>query len=245
MRSNAEWQHWGRVDPLWAVDSRDGKQVGGTTPWTAAEFLASGQQYFASVLPQWRQYGIGHERCIEIGCGAGRLTNPLLDVFESVVGIDVSTEQIQLARRLLGEKAARVEHQLVTVPRVGVAPESCDGMYSSEVFQHFSDLSMLEAYLMETSRALKPGATICFQTPVIGIHRRRTARYAVRRVALTAARAVGWRRMMEYRHYSAPHTFAALKRAGFVDVELRAFTVAHHEDPHAYFLARKAAAARA
>ena len=240
MRSNAEWRHWGQVDPLWAVDSRPGKQAGSGTPWTDAEFLARGEQYFSSVLPHWQQYGIGRRRCIEIGCGAGRITRPLLGVFDSVVAIDVSPEQIQTSRRLLGDDAARVDYHIVTAPRVNVPAQSCDGMYSTEVFQHFSDFWMLETYLREVFQALQPGGTICFQAPVLGIHPRSGVRYVIRRIALTIARTLGWRRMMEYRHYSAPRVFGVLKNAGFTDIELRAFPVAHHDGPHAYFLARKA-----
>lgn len=244
MHSNSEWRYWGKADPFWAVNSQPGREAGGRRPWRPDEFLASGQAYFADVLRQWRQYGMGTKCCIEVGCGAGRITRQLLASFERVVAVDVSPDQVDLARRLLGEDASKVKFVVVDEPRLGLAAESCDGMFSCEVFQHFSDFAVFDQYLREVYKALAPGGTVAFQVPVAGLHPFSPIRQRVRRLARTVARAVGVRRMMEYRHYQAPRVLATLHDAGYTDCELRAFRVADHTGAHAYFFARKPHAGR-
>jgi SAM-dependent methyltransferase len=243
MKSNAEWQHWGRVDPLWAVNSRPGKQAGSAEAWTDEEFLASGRLYFEDVARQWQQYGMGTRRCIEIGCGAGRITHQLAERFDEVVAIDVSPHQIEKARRLLGAAAAKVTFHLVREPAVPVAPDSCDGMFCTEVFQHLSSYHMVARYLEAVFAALAPGATICFQLPVIGVHRRSPWRSAFKTSTVSIARALGRRRIMEYRAYPVPTVFATLEQAGFAECEMRVFEAHAHPDRHAYFFARKPAGA--
>ena len=239
MHSNAEWRYWGQTDPFWAVNSQPGREAGGKRPWRPDEFLDSGTAYFDDVVRQWRQYGIGTQCCIEIGCGAGRITRHLLDSFERVVAVDVSPDQIDVARRLLGTDASRVTFLVVDEPRVGVEPESCDGMFSCEVFQHFSDYSMFEQYLRQVYIAMRPGGTAAFQLPVIGLHPHSPLWQRARQAIRTAARALGVRRMMEYRYFNAPRVLATLRDTGYVDSELRAFPVAEHGGHHAYFFARK------
>lgn len=240
MNSNAEWRRWGESDPLWAVDSTGGRRRGTANDWEhdLAAFLERGREYFASVRPMWAAYGMGSERCVEIGCGAGRLTNQLLDDFDRIVAIDVSPHQIDKSRELLGPRSARVEYHVVDEPRIPVAAGSCDGVFSAEVFQHFSDYGMIDAYVRAAFSALRPGGTMAFQVPVMGIHPRRPLA-PVRDRALAFARGLGWRRMMEYRYVSAPKVFASLSSAGFADAQLRVFSVGGHEGiGHAYFFAR-------
>ena len=240
MRSNREWMFWGKTDPLWAVNSVRGKKRGSPGAWCDGDFLGSGAAYFESVLPQWRGYGMGSGHCLEIGCGSGRITNQLLNVFKQVTALDVSPDQIESARRLLGAKADRAAFMLVDVPQVPLPDCSLDGMFSCEVFQHFDDFSGVESYLRAVFPKLKPGGTICFQIPVSGVHNISMPRYWLKRAVTAAERLAGRPAIMEYRLYPAPRIFQALGGAGYKDCEMRMFPVAFHEDGHAYFFARKA-----
>src|SRR5437764_14507215 len=82
MRSDREWRQWGRRDPLWGVLSTPGRQASGGRPWTDEEVMAQGRAAFPAYLDQWRQYGLSTDSCLEIGCGVGRMTAQLLEVFE-------------------------------------------------------------------------------------------------------------------------------------------------------------------
>ena len=73
MRSDFEWKYWGVVDPLWSVAAWNGKDVGAASAWTPTEFLRLGELDFADVWQHWQHYGVTAGRCVEIGCGAGRI----------------------------------------------------------------------------------------------------------------------------------------------------------------------------
>ena len=129
MRSNREWQAWGRMDPLWSVASWDGKQRNGPSPWTPGELLALGAADFRDVLRHWRHFGMTPGTCVEIGCGAGRMTTQLVTVFKAVAALDVSADQIDLARQLLGPKASAVQFYQVNEPAISLSDHSCTGMF--------------------------------------------------------------------------------------------------------------------
>lgn len=239
MRSNREWVFWGKADPLWAVNSIRGKERGASSAWTEEDFLQSGTAYFDDVRRQWQNYGIGSTHCVEIGCGSGRITNQLLTVFDKVTALDVSPDQLETARRLLGSRAERVNFVLVETAQVPIEAGLIDGMFSCEVFQHFSDFSGIELYLRAVFLKLKPGGTICFQIPVSGLHGYGTFRYLVKRAAIAVKRVAHVRAIMDYHFYPAARIFKTLRSIGYKDCEMRMFPLADHEDGHAYFFARK------
>ena len=238
-KSNREWIQWGQSDPLWAVLSLPGRQVGAAHAWTADEFLSHGRDYFAPVRRQWEHYGMGFDHCLEIGSGSGRLTKQLLSSFARVTAVDVSAAQLENARRLLGGDTPRVTFTVVDEPRFPVPGDSADGLFSAEVFQHFSSFEPIEAYLRDGFRALARGGSACFQLPVIGMHQVSELRFRARSLRTTLERFVGRTHVMEYRLYAAERVLATLSRIGYVDCELRVFAVGAHEGRHAYFFGRK------
>jgi len=215
MRSDREWIWW---------------QRGETAAWTETEFLASGKDYFHNVAAHWRQYGMGTRHVVEIGCGAGRITKQLLSVFARVTAI--SPGQIAL------DDAERVRF---SIPQgaVVIPPGTYNGRFSREVFRQFSSFSGIASYCRATLDHLVPGGTVCFQLPLRGIQRFNPVSYAALRIARVPKRALGGRRMMEYRMYSARQVFDMLTSAGYFDCELRVFAAAAHPFGHAHFFARK------
>ena len=239
LSTDREWIFWGEHDPLWAVSSVAGRQRGSKRAWTAEEFLAEGAAYFAPVRRQWEHYGMGSSHCLEIGAGSGRLTKQLLASFRRVTAVDVSPAQLANAQTLLGDDATRVTFAVVDRPAFPVADGSADGLFTAEVFQHLASFEPIEAYLRDGFRALASGGTACFQLPVMGMHPVNHARYALRAVRTTIERLVGRRKVMDYRFHRASRVLGALEKIGYVDCELRAFTVGAHGGQHAYFFARK------
>jgi ubiquinone/menaquinone biosynthesis C-methylase UbiE len=241
LSSNREWIYWGRTDPLFAVATLPGKAADGHAPWSDADFLEMGREYFADVWSQWAQYGAGSDRCVEIGCGSGRITAQLVQHFRQVSAVDVSPDQLRRAEQLLGAAADRVSFACVTTPELPLASGSCDGMFSCEVFQHFDSIEPVAAYLGECGRVIRPGGTICFQLPVRGLQRVTFTSSAVRAAVLRVLRRFGRRRMMMYRRYDAATVLRAVEHAGFSRVELRWFHVARERGYVAYFFATRTA----
>ncbi|MEO6525292.1 MAG: class I SAM-dependent methyltransferase [Gemmatimonadaceae bacterium] len=239
LKTNQEWIHWGKTDPLWAVSSMPGRQAGEARAWTDEEFLAEGQEYFAPVRAQWEHYGMGSAHCLEIGAGSGRLTKQLLARFDRVTAVDVSAAQLENAQRLLGDDAKRATFAVVDAPAFPVLDASADGLFTAEVFQHFNDFAPIEAYLSDGFRALCSGGTACFQLPVIGMHPVNHFRFRLRAIRTTIERFVGRNGVMEYRFHQAARVLTTLSRIGYADCQLRAFNVGAHGGHHAYFFARK------
>src|SRR5262249_55540603 len=102
-------------------------------------------------------------RVIEIGCGAGRMTNALAEVFGEVYGIDVSGEMIAQARARLAHRTNVHLYQnngydLSVLPR-----QSYDFAFTLVVFQHIPSYEVIENYVRETYRVLRRGALFKFQ----------------------------------------------------------------------------------
>ena len=237
--TNREWIYWGEKDPLWAVSSQAGRERGGSREWTPAEFFAEGAEYFASIHRQWAHYGMGSFHCLEVGAGSGRLTKQLLQSFNRVTAVDVSPAQLDMARQLLGEDAERVTFAVVDDPAFPVPNGSADGIFSTEVFQHFSGFEPIEAYLRDGFRALASGGTICVQLPVVGMHPVSRMRFALRAMRTNIERTLGRKNVMDYRFHEASRVLTALSAIGYRDCELRAFNVGAHNGQHAFFFARK------
>jgi ubiquinone/menaquinone biosynthesis C-methylase UbiE len=242
LRSNAEWEYWGRSDPLYAVAAWPGKDRGGARPWNESDFLRLGESDFADIVRHWAHYGMRSGTCLEIGCGAGRMTGPLLTVFDRVIALDVAAAQIERARQLLAERAQRVAFCLVAGVDVPADTTSCDAVFSTHVFQHLPSFAAVSRYLAETYRVLKPGASACFHIPVAGAHRSArisTAAQAIHNAKTRILRAVGVRRIMEYHLYNPQTVLATLDHLGFADVELRIVPFTSNGDEHSLFFVRR------
>lgn len=244
MRSTAEWRFWGRYDPMWAVATWEGRQRDGLRPWTIDDFRAAGQSDCADIMRQWNQYGrMEGGTCIEIGCGSGRLTSALVEHFDHVLAIDVSVDQIELAKCVLAESASRVSFSVVEGPVIDAPPQSCSAMISTFVFQHLSQYSGIVAYLRATHEALEPGASICFQIPSPGDYRGSLPSLAFRTfdsLRSQISRALGRRCFMEYNRYPVERIVSTLKKIRFEDIEMRVVRLASTNRRQSFYFARKA-----
>ena len=97
LESNAEWRRWGKADPLWAVATEPERKRSARSAWTDEAFYATGESEWQDFFQRWRQYGVNAESCLEVVCGAGRLTRQLSRSFKKVYAIDVSPEMIAYA----------------------------------------------------------------------------------------------------------------------------------------------------
>jgi len=100
------------------------------TDWSEEEFFASGEKIIADdILTDMGNICQGEEptsmRVLEIGCGTGRLTRALANLFGEVHAVDVSGEMIARARKALAEKTNAHVYQnngrdLAVVPPIRV-----------------------------------------------------------------------------------------------------------------------------
>jgi ubiquinone/menaquinone biosynthesis C-methylase UbiE len=138
------------------------------TEWTDQEFFASGEQAIREdILTDTINICQGKDpksmRVLEIGCGAGRLTRALSSYFGEVHAVDVSGEMIGQARKALADRSNVHLYQnngcdLSVIPAVAF-----DFAYSAIVFQHIPSREIIETYVREVARLLKPGTLFKFQ----------------------------------------------------------------------------------
>lgn len=169
-KSNLEWKEWGKNDPLFGVAAWPGKQKGGSAPWTDAEFYELGKSDWAVFEKEWRSYGMDVESCVEIGCGAGRMTMQLAQTFQHVTAVDVSEGMIAYARQHIA--APNVDFVVVNGTSLPRPDQSTTAVFSTHVFQHFDSLEYADLYFAEIARILKPGGTMMIHMPVFEWHPR-------------------------------------------------------------------------
>ena len=102
-------------------------------------------------------------RIIEIGCGAGRMTRPLSELFGKVDAVDVSAEMIANARAALNDRS-NVQFHVNNGVDLSMFPDGhFDFAVSAIVFQHIPKRGVVENYVSETWRVLKPNSIFKFQ----------------------------------------------------------------------------------
>jgi ubiquinone/menaquinone biosynthesis C-methylase UbiE len=164
LKTNSEWIEWGRRDPLFGVASWAKKSVDGDIPWTDQEFYALGASDWRDFEEHWRRYGYTPGVFVEIGCGAGRITNQLSRVFERGNALDVSEDMIRYASaRVTGNNIAWHLTQGLKVP---LEDNSVDAAFSCHVLQHLPSTEAGYAYFREIMRTLKPGGSLMIHLPI-------------------------------------------------------------------------------
>ena len=102
-------------------------------------------------------------RILEIGCGVGRMTEHLAETFGEVHGVDVSGEMVATAKQRLSGFDNVDVHETNGVD-LALFPDSFfDFAFSFIVFQHIPFREVIEGYLREVNRVLKPGRLFKFQ----------------------------------------------------------------------------------
>jgi SAM-dependent methyltransferase len=118
----------------------------------------------------------GEDEVVEVGCGAGRMTRAIAARARSVRALDVSSEMLDVARRMNPqlENVTWLHGDGTTL--AGVDSASADACVSHVVFQHIPDPGVTLGYVREMGRVLRPGGWAAFQVsndPTV--HRRRAA----------------------------------------------------------------------
>jgi SAM-dependent methyltransferase len=156
------WTKLGDEDPMWAVLTDRGKRG----RWSPEEFLATGVDEIAAVTARLAELGldVGHERALDFGCGAGRLSHGLATAgFGEVLGCDISPTMLDKAREIVPDDACRFV-QVTGTDLSAVESDSVDLVYSCRVLQHMPP-ALAHGYVREFWRVARPGGVVVFQMP--------------------------------------------------------------------------------
>ena len=114
----------------------------------------------------YRQLGVGHDlsgkRLLDFGCGTGQTSTQLAALGAFVVGIDISPELIELARRRAELDGVADQVQFQNVDLLKAPPDSFDLVLCSAVLHHVD----FRVVLPILRSCLKPGGKIVIGEPI-------------------------------------------------------------------------------
>lgn len=176
------WDERARLNAPWYVDtslSYDDPDL--------ERFFETGRVIVDEALQQ--SPPLGSSLAVEIGCGLGRICVALAERFDRVVGLDISSEMLQRA----GEVASHAQVSYVLGDGTSLRPIRdgvADLVLTFTVFQHIPRVPVIERYVAEAGRILRPGGVFVFQwnnTPG-------NLRWSIRRRLLSGVERLGIRR---------------------------------------------------
>lgn len=133
----------------------------GRAQWSEEDFYSSGRttvegDILSDMENICRDRDPKKMRVLELGCGAGRVTRALAEVFGQVDGVDVSPEMIQRARAALRD-VPNAQVRLINGISIQPAQGSrFDFAYSCCVFHHISSYDVIRGLVKDIGGLLGP-----------------------------------------------------------------------------------------
>jgi ubiquinone/menaquinone biosynthesis C-methylase UbiE len=131
--------------------------------WEAWDWSQGGEEWTHS--EEWKQsliddvmrvHLVPQTTILEIGPGAGRWTEPLLEMARHLVVVDLSDRCIELCRERFSAADSIEFHVNDGRTLAAIASDSIDGVWAFDVFVHIAPPD-IESYLAEIHRVLRPG----------------------------------------------------------------------------------------
>ncbi len=151
------WDEAARTNAAWYVDT----SLDFDDP-DLEKFFETGRTVVSVAIDEAPAAPPGRELALEIGSGLGRICRALSERFDRVIGIDISEEMVRRARELVDDP--RITFEVSNGSDLhGVPDGAVDLVLTFTVFQHIPDVRLIEGYVREAGRVLKPGGVFVFQ----------------------------------------------------------------------------------
>jgi SAM-dependent methyltransferase len=163
----ANWHNLGLSEPHWSVLTNETFRASNMAG-EEERFYGSGKAAVERLQRTAERCGISltsFSRCFELGCGAGRLSIWLADLFEKVIAADISPAHLTVAQQAL-HRFGRTNVTLVHLNSIGAleAIPELDIFISIIVLQH-NPPPLIAAMLKTVLSRLQPGGIAYFQVP--------------------------------------------------------------------------------
>ena len=138
----------------------------GRKDWRPEEFFESGHAEAHQFLDKFfheMNFEADGKVMLEIGCGVGRMTRTLADMFCRVHATDLSWEMLTQAQHWLAWRPNILLTQGSGLALEQYAAESFDFVFCYIVFQHVPQVSIILEYIRELGRVLKGGGLFKIQ----------------------------------------------------------------------------------
>jgi len=164
----SSWTSLGINDPYYSVLTRGKFWKKLMSKKGVDEFYESGRQEVDRLFKTLSRNDIDHnsfQKCLDFGCGAGRISRWLSGEFETIYAYDVSKNYLEMARKYLKKQdISNVEYrQVKSIEDLEKFP-NVDLIYSVIVLQH-NPPPIIRRIIVQFMRALNPGGVAFFQVP--------------------------------------------------------------------------------
>ena len=159
-RMQNDWDNRCKSNPKWFIRTENNQSD--EQFWKSGE-LSCNALLSGTVKVMIKNNSKKSTRVLEIGCGIGRVLIPMSKFFTEVIGVDVSSEMIKLAKiKLSSTPNCKVYHNNGK-DLIDFLDNSIDFCYSIATFQHIPDKKIIENYFTEIHRVLKNNSYFRFQ----------------------------------------------------------------------------------
>ena len=164
-KMRAEWDERARENARYFIAT-------GQAEWSDEEFFESGRENVRrEILTDMTNICQGRDpkqmKVLEIGCGSGRITRALAETFGSVYAVDISGEMVAQARKGLADLPSVQVFQNngmdLSVLNDLLSDGGIDFAFTYIVFQHIPSRAVIQNYVREVHRLLRPGGLFKFQ----------------------------------------------------------------------------------
>lgn len=140
----------------------------GRTDWNDLDYFESGRMNIREqILNDMTNICQGMDpkdmTVLEIGCGSGRITRALAEMFGAVYAVDISGEMVRQAKESVQPFPHAQVFQNNGSDLTVLGDIRIDFAYSFIVFQHIPSRAVIYNYVREVHRLLKPGGLFKFQ----------------------------------------------------------------------------------
>jgi len=97
--TDRQWRRWGKQNPYYGIVGIETAEF--ESRWRQ-RFFETGKVHMDHVFDQLARYDVlpdERRKALDFGCGAGRLLLQMVNRFDSLVGVDVSSDQLALAKQ--------------------------------------------------------------------------------------------------------------------------------------------------
>ncbi len=163
--SDVSWRQYGQNDPYYGVFSAERFRVKNLNETSLKEFFESGEGHIDDILRTASRHvndRIAMDDALDFGCGVGRLVLPLAKRFQSVAGVDISSDYIAEAKRNCDRRGIANVVFGENLSSFRAAGRSFDFIHSCIVFNHIP-WSRGREIISEMFRLLRPGGVMAIQ----------------------------------------------------------------------------------
>jgi SAM-dependent methyltransferase len=135
------WEFYGEKDPYFGVATIDKFKEANLTLSAKDEFFKSGEDHIKRIWQEIEESFVKNfkpKRAMDFGCGVGRLVLPLAEKCDEIIGVDISPQMIEEAKKNCAERGIENAGFFLSDENLSKIEGKFDLIHSFIVFQHIN-----------------------------------------------------------------------------------------------------------